>query len=55
MTLKNIPFRFKKFYIDRLTFKEKIKQWWREEQPEQGTRMFKLHKKLKYIRKKLKD
>jgi exonuclease III len=54
-TPKNRPFRFEKFWIDHPTFKEKIKQWWREEQPEQGTRMFKLHKKLKYIRKKLKE
>jgi hypothetical protein len=54
-TPKNKPFRFEKFWIDHPTFKEKIKQWWWEEQPEQGTRMFKLHKKLKYIRKKLKE
>jgi exonuclease III len=54
-TPKNRPFRFEKFWIEHPTFKEKIKQWWREEQPEQGTRMFKLYKKLKYIKYKLKE
>jgi exonuclease III len=54
-TPKNRPFRFEKFWIEHPTFKENINQWWREEQPEQGTRMFKLYKKLKYIKHKLKE
>ena len=54
-TPKNRPFIFEKFWIEHPTFKEKIKQWWREEQPEQGTRMFKLYKKLKYIKYRLKE
>jgi len=54
-TPKNIPFRFEKFWIDHPTFKEKIKQWWQEEQKKQGNRMFKLYKKLKYIKNKLKE
>jgi exonuclease III len=54
-TPKNRPFRFEKFWIEHPTFKEIIKQWWREEQPEQGTRMFKLYKKLKYIKYRLKE
>jgi hypothetical protein len=54
-TPKNRPFRFEKFWIEHSTFKERIKQWWREEQPKQGTRMFKLYKKLKYIKYRLKE
>jgi len=54
-TPKNIPFRFEKFWIDHPSFKEIIKQWWREEQSDKGTRMFKLHKKLKYIKNNLKE
>jgi hypothetical protein len=54
-TPKNKPFRFEKFWTEHLTFKEKIKQWWYEEQPEQGTRMFKLYKKLKHIKHRLKE
>ena len=46
-TPKNRLFRFEKFWIEHPIFKERIKQWWREEQPEKGTRMFKLYKKLK--------
>jgi hypothetical protein len=54
-TPKNRPFRFEKFWIEHPTFKEEIKQWWWEEQPKQGTRMFKLYKKLKYIKYRLKE
>jgi hypothetical protein len=54
-TPKNNTFRFEKFWMEHLTFKEKIKQWWYEEQPEQGTRMFKLYKKLKHIKHRLKE
>jgi hypothetical protein len=54
-TPKNRPFRFEKFWIEHPTFKERIKQWWSEEQPEQGTRMFKLYKKLKHIKYRLKE
>jgi hypothetical protein len=54
-TPNNRPFRFEKFWIDHPTFKENINQWWREEIPDQGTRMFKLFKKLKYIKQKLKE
>jgi hypothetical protein len=54
-TPKNRPFRFEKFWIDHPTFKEKIKQWSWEEKLEQGTRMLKLQKKLKYIKNKLKE
>jgi hypothetical protein len=52
---KNIPFRFEKFWIEHLNFKERIKQWWHEEQPEKGARMFKLYKKLKHIKYSLKE
>lgn len=54
-TLKNRPFRFEKIFMDHPTFKENIKQWWPEELPDQGTRMFRLYKKLKYIKQKLKE
>jgi hypothetical protein len=54
-TPKNRPFKFEKFWIKHPTFKENINQWWREKQPEQGTRMFKIYKKLKYIKHKLMD
>jgi transposase len=54
-TPKNRPFGFEKFWIEHPTFKEKIKQWWREEQPEKGTRMFNFYKKLKYIKYRLKE
>jgi hypothetical protein len=54
-TPKNRPFRFEKFWIEHPTFKEHINQWWREELPDQGTRMFKLYKRLKYIKHKLKE
>jgi hypothetical protein len=54
-TPKNRPFRFEKFWIEHPTFKERIKQWWWEEKPEQGTRMFKLYKKLKHIKYRLKE
>jgi hypothetical protein len=54
-TPKNMPFIFEKFWIDHPTFKENINQWWQEELPDQGTRMFKLYKKLKYIKQKLKE
>jgi hypothetical protein len=33
-TPKNKPFRFEKFWIEHLTFKERIKQWWHDEKPE---------------------
>jgi hypothetical protein len=52
---KNRPFIFEKFWIEHPTFKENINQWWQEEQLEQGTRMFKLYKKLKCIKHKLKE
>ena len=52
---KNMPFRFEKFWLEHPTFQEGIKQWWREEQPEQGTRMLKLYKKLKHIKQRLKE
>jgi hypothetical protein len=55
ITPKNRPFRFEKFWIEHPTFKENINQWWWEQQPEQGTRMFKLYKKLRYIKHKLKE
>jgi hypothetical protein len=51
---KNRPFRFDKFWIGHPTFKENIKSWWQEEISEKGTNMFRLQKKLKYIKKKLK-
>ena len=54
-TPKNRPFRFEKLWIEHPTFKENINQWWREEQPEQGTQMFKLYKKLKHIKYKLRE
>jgi hypothetical protein len=54
-TPKNKPFRFEKFWIEHSTFKERIKQWWWEEQPKKGTRMFKLYKKLKNIKYSLKE
>jgi hypothetical protein len=54
-TPKNIHFKFEKFWITQPNLKERIKQWWREEQPQQGTRMFKLYKKLKYIKYKIKE
>jgi hypothetical protein len=54
-TLKNRPFIFEKLWIEHLTFKERIKQWRREEKLEQGTRKFKLYKKLKYIKYRIKD
>jgi hypothetical protein len=34
---------------------ENINQWLWEEQPEQGTQMLKLYKKLKYIRYKMRE
>jgi hypothetical protein len=37
------------------TFKENIKQWWSEEKQEQGTRMFKLYKRLKHIKYRLNE
>ena len=52
---KNKPFRFEKFWIKHPTFKEHINQWWREELSDQGTRMFKLYKRLEYINYKLKE
>ena len=54
-TPKNRPFRFEKFWIEHPTFKENINQWWQEELPDQVTSMFKLYKKLKYIKHKLKE
>jgi hypothetical protein len=54
-TPKNKPFRFKKFWMEHPTFKENIKQWWSEEKLEKGTRMFKLYKKLKHIKYRLKE
>jgi hypothetical protein len=54
-TLKDRIFRIEKFWIEHPTFKEHINQWWREELPDQGTRMFKLYKRLKYIKHKLKE
>ena len=54
-TPKNRPFRFEKLWIENPTFKERIKQWWQEEKLEQGTSMFKLYKKPKYIKYRLKE
>jgi hypothetical protein len=54
-TPKKRPFRFEKFWIEHTTFKENINQWWQEELPNQGKRMFKLYKRLKYIKHKLKE
>jgi hypothetical protein len=54
-TPKSRPFKFEKFWIEHLNFKERIKQWWWEEKPEKGTRMFQLYKKLKYIKNNLKE
>jgi hypothetical protein len=51
----HIPFRIEKFWIDHPTFKDNINQWWQDELPYHGTRMFKLYKKLKYIKQKLKE
>jgi hypothetical protein len=33
-TTKNRPFKFEKFWMEHLNFKETIKQWWCEEKPE---------------------
>ena len=54
-TPKNKPFRFEKLWLEHPTFQERIKQWWREEQLEQGTSMFKLYKKLKHIKHRIKE
>jgi hypothetical protein len=54
-TLKNRPFIFEKLWMEHPTFKERIKQWWHEEKPEKGTRMFKLYKKLKHIKYRFKE
>jgi hypothetical protein len=54
-TPKNRPFRFEKFWIEHPNFKERIKQWWRDEKPEKGTSMLKLYKKLKHIKYRLKE
>jgi hypothetical protein len=53
--LKHRPFRFEKLWIEHPTFKEHINQWWQEDLRDQGTRMFKLYKRLKYIKHKLKE
>jgi hypothetical protein len=54
-TPKNRPFRFEEFWIENPTFKEHINQWWWEELPDQGKRMFKFYKRIKYIKHKLKE
>jgi hypothetical protein len=54
-TPKNKPFRFEKFWIEYPTFNDHINQWWQEELLDQGTRMLKLYKRLKYIKHKLKE
>ena len=50
-----IPFRFEKFWLEHPTFKERIKQWWHDEKPEQGASMLKLYKKLKIFKYRLKE
>jgi hypothetical protein len=55
VTPKNRSFWFESFWIEHPTFKENIKLWWKEKIQEQGTKMFRLQRRLKHIKEKLKQ
>lgn len=51
---KNMPFRFEKLWLTHKDFSNNIKTWWKEPLPIEGTEMFKLQVRLKFIKAKLK-
>lgn len=52
-TLRNRPFRFENVWLTHLDFITNIGKWWAEDVPTQGTKMFLLHRRLKYIKLRL--
>jgi len=54
-TPRNKPFRFENIWLSRLDFNNNIEKWWAEELHIQGSSMFLLHKRPKYIKQKLKE
>ena len=54
-TPKNRPFRFENILLNHHDFISYIERWWKVNLHIQGTRMFLLHKRLKYIKLRLKD
>jgi len=52
---RNRPFRFENIWLSHPEFFNNIKNWWKKYLQIQGTRMFLIHKRLKYIKLKLKD
>eukprot|EP00253_Pinus_taeda_P019985 PITA_19985 len=54
-TPRNRPFRFENMWHTHPDFPNNIGKWWAEDMKIQGTKMFLLYKRLKYIKHKLKD
>lgn len=52
---KNRPFRFENIWLSHQYFISKIEEWWSEDLQIQVSKMFLLHKRLKYIKIKLKE
>lgn len=54
-TLRNRSFRFKNAWLTHPNFISNIRNWWGEDMPTQGTKMFLLHQRLKHIKQRLKE
>jgi len=52
---RNRPFRFENIWLTHPDFISNIEKWWIKDMEIQGTKMFLLHKRLKYIKLRLKD
>lgn len=53
-TPKNKPFRFEKFWLSHTDFIQLIEKWWNEPVGIRGTKMYRLQRKLRYIKDKIK-
>lgn len=54
-TPRNRPFRFENAWLLHPRFTSNIDKWWKEDLNIQGTKMYMLRQRLKYIKSKLKD
>eukprot|EP00253_Pinus_taeda_P010667 PITA_10667 len=50
---KNKPFRFEKFWLSHPDFIQLIEKWWNEPVGIRGTKMYKIQRKLRYIKDKI--
>lgn len=52
---RNKPFTFEKFWLNHPNFIHLVEKWWHEPLDIKGTNMYKLERKLRYIKNKIKE